>query len=112
MNNNYTPYTDINIPDFKIEKRDMGRVHVDDIVWPKKEEKIELEPEPEPELLETEEIPNETVNEESGFTGDSGIWGDNVHYEVENSLTRVLIIALVAVAIYYACKSIFKKKKD
>jgi hypothetical protein len=106
--NNYEPYTDINIPDFKIEKRDMGRVHVDDIVWPKKEEKIELElPEPEPELLETEEIPNE----ESSFTG-GNIWGDNVHYEVENSLTRVLIVVLVAVAIYYAIKSIFKKKKD
>lgn len=84
--NNYTPYTDINIPDFKIGKRDMGRIHISEVVWPPK--KIEI------------------PDEESNFFGNPEIWGDNVHYEVENSLTRAAIAFVFVLLIIY----IFRNK--
>jgi uncharacterized protein HemY len=34
------------------------------------------------------------------------IWGDNEHYEVENSLTRVAILFLVAFLLYYILKQL------
>lgn len=53
----------------------------------------------------------EIINEESRFIGSQNeIWGDNEHYEVENSLTRVLIILLIIAIVYFLIKSIFKKQ--
>lgn len=60
------------------------------------------------ELTECEEI----INEESSFLGEAEIWGDNQHYEVENSLTRALAIILIAVAIYYLVKAILKPQEN
>lgn len=53
----------------------------------------------------------EIIDEESRFLGGSGeIWGDNEHCEVENSLTRVLIILLIIAIVYFLIKSFLNKK--
>ena len=53
----------------------------------------------------------EIIDEESRFIG-GDIWGDNETHEVENSLTRVLIIFLIIAIIYFLIKSILTPKKS
>lgn len=58
-----------------------------------------------------ETVDCEIINEESRFIGSQNeIWGDNEHYEVENSLTRVLIILLIIAIVYFLIKSFLNKK--
>jgi hypothetical protein len=68
---------------------------------------------PFPKKEEVIEVQAEEINEESSFLGaDDEIWGDNEHYEVENSLTRVAFIILLAFIFYLLLKTIFTKEGE
>ena len=54
----------------------------------------------------------EIIDEESRFIGGDIIWGDNETHEVENSITRVLIILLIIAVICFLIKSILTTKKS
>ncbi len=91
----YTPYTDINVPDYKIDQKDAGRV--------------KLIQSPEIETVEVEEIPNP----ESSFNGKvfEG-FQDNENYEVENSIIRATLIFIIFALVFLFIRSLFKSTTE